>query len=83
MVCYKQLGVPSFYRLDGETRRDGQATVATWLRAASGMAEGGDRQAVSWRCSRTLMRLRSGGKRLGGAGALSGRGGGFDGERWL
>ena len=56
MVCFKWLGVASFYRLDGETERDGQATVATWLRAARGMAEGGDRRAVFWRCSRTLMR---------------------------
>ena len=47
MVCFNRLGVASFYRLDGETERDGQATVATWLRVSSDMAEGGDRRAVS------------------------------------
>ena len=56
MVCFKWVGVAFFYRLDGETEKDGQATVATRLRAAIGMAEGSDRRAVSWRCSRTLMR---------------------------
>ena len=56
MVCSIRLGVASIYSRDDETERDGQAMVATWLRAASGMAEGGDRRAVSWRCSRTLMR---------------------------
>ena len=48
MVCFKWLGVASFYRLNGETERDGQATVATWLRAARGMDGGGDRLVVSW-----------------------------------
>ena len=52
VVWRKEAGEASFYRPDGETERDGQATVATRLWPASGMAEGGDRQAVSWRCSR-------------------------------
>ena len=47
MVCFKRLGVASFYRIDGETERDGQATVATWLRATRGMAGNGDRSVVS------------------------------------
>ena len=46
MVCFKWLGVASFYRLDGETERDGKAMVATWLRGASGMAEVGGLLAI-------------------------------------
>ena len=57
MVCFNRLGVASFYSLDGETERDGQATVATRLRAPRGMAEGGDRLVVSWRRSMALMRV--------------------------
>ena len=48
MVCSIRLGVASIYSRDDETERDGQATVATWLRAARGMAGGGDRLVVSW-----------------------------------
>ena len=57
MVCSIQLGVASIYSRDDEIERDGQATVATWLRAARGMAGGGDRSMVSWRCSMALMRV--------------------------
>ena len=48
MVCSIRLGVASIYSRDNETGRDGQAMVATWLRAARGMAGGGDRLVVSW-----------------------------------
>ena len=47
MVWREEAGEGSFYRPDGETERDGQSTVATWLRQGRGMAEDGDRQAVS------------------------------------
>lgn len=57
MVCSIRLGVVSSYRLDGETEWDGQATMETWLRASRGMAGGGDRSVVSWRCSMDLMRV--------------------------
>ena len=56
MVCSIRLGVASIYTRDDETERHGQETVATWLRAARGMAGGGDRLVVSWRCSMALMR---------------------------
>ena len=47
MVCSIRLGVASIYSLDDETEGDGQATVATWLRAARGMDGGGGRSVVS------------------------------------
>ena len=56
MVCSIRLGMDSIYSRDDETERDGQVMVATWLRAARGMAGGGDRLVVSWRCSMSLMR---------------------------
>ena len=52
MVWREEAGEGSFYRPDGETERDGQAMVATWLQRGRGMAEGGDRWAVPWWCSR-------------------------------
>ena len=53
MVWREEAGEGSFYRPDGETERDGQATPATRLRRGKGMAGGGDRWAVPWRCSTT------------------------------
>ena len=53
MVWREEAGEGSFYRPDGETERDGQATPATRLWWGRGMAEGGDRCVVPWRCSRT------------------------------
>ena len=83
VVWIEEAGEGSFYRPDGETERDGQSMVATWLRRGRGMAAGGDRCVVPWRALELECERRGGGTWSGRGGALRGRGGGVYGERWL